>query len=89
MIPATQMLIELHHPVWKRSRPSQIGRYNFFLAMYQALAGHKGAWLSTIRALQFGTPVIRKKALLLLATLCLPLVLRHWLFVWRSSGRVE
>jgi len=86
MAKATRTLIALHRATWASKCPNQIGRYAFFLAMYEALSGTGAPARHLMQSLRWGDRNIRRKSLTLLATLCLPLSWRRHLFIWRTSN---
>lgn len=85
MAKATQHLIKRHRATWASKCPDQIGRYTFFLAMYEALSGTGAPGKHLMQSLRWGDRNTRCKSLALLATLCLPLRWRRHLFIWRTS----
>jgi len=85
MAEATQILIKRHRETWASSCPRQIGRYAFFLAMYEALSGTGTPGKNLMQSLRWGDRNTRRKSLALLAALCLPLRWRRRLFIWRTS----
>lgn len=87
MAKATKRLIEQHQKIWLSKNPHQIGRYRFFLAMYEALSGTGSSAMNLLYALRWGDNRIKFKALILLAALAIPLLWRRQLFILRSRGR--
>jgi glycosyltransferase involved in cell wall biosynthesis len=83
-----KQLIEEHRDAWLAHCPCQLGRYLFYVSMYQALAGYtKDSLKTAISAWPTATWGVRAKIGFLVASLILPTRLRQAAFVW--LGRIR
>lgn len=88
MAEALLVLIADHQEAWLERCPQQYGRYLFYTAMYEGLAGKSaGAWKHCWSSLRAGGP--RRKIAALAVGLLMPLGLRRKLFVRRAGRRAE
>lgn len=88
MAQAILELIKLHKAAWLAHCPCQLGRYLFYAAMYQALAGQtREAARSAIAAWPTAKRAIRAKIAALLASLVIPTKVRQHVFLWRARSR--
>ncbi len=75
-----------HRHAWLRHCPCELGRHLFYVAMYQALDGQSGRSLRTaFSALPTAKWEIRRKAIMLIASLFVPISLRRILFLRRAQ----
>jgi len=88
MAEAIGQLIAEHRKVWSVHCPSQLGKYQFYKAMYLSLCGPGWYAIPAILiAIRFGTIAIRCKAAVLALTLFLPLSVRQQLFILRAENK--
>lgn len=87
MAAALRRLIAEHRAAWLDLRPTQLGRYTFFLAMYEALSGTGAPLRNLADAARWGDAGIRRRCMALTAAMLLPPSWRRQLFVWQASRR--
>lgn len=86
MAEAVSQLIAEHREAWLAHCPCQLGKYQFYRAMYLSLSGPGWCAIPGLAmSVLYGTCTIRRKAIMLAITLLLPRNMRQKLFILRAE----